>query len=182
MKALSIRQPWAWAILNAGKRVENRSWQACHYRGPLLIHAAKGCGVEEYADAAMWMHEQHLATPIEWRLDRQHVDTPKLQALATLPRGGIVGVCSVVGSIEGDPGGHIFAVTEARCRACGSEERRGHCPKSDPWFVGPIGIVLDNVRPLPFVPFKGALGFFDVPGATPEDVVNIARREGRVST
>ena len=24
MKAISIRQPWAWAILHAGKRVENR--------------------------------------------------------------------------------------------------------------------------------------------------------------
>jgi len=24
VKALSIRQPWVWAILNAGKRVENR--------------------------------------------------------------------------------------------------------------------------------------------------------------
>lgn len=24
--ALSIRQPWAWAILCAGKDIENRSW------------------------------------------------------------------------------------------------------------------------------------------------------------
>jgi hypothetical protein len=40
MKALTIRQPWAWAILNAGKDVENRSWPTKH-RGPLAIHAAK---------------------------------------------------------------------------------------------------------------------------------------------
>ncbi len=39
MKALSVRQPWAWAILN-GKPVENRDWYS-GYRGPLLIHAAK---------------------------------------------------------------------------------------------------------------------------------------------
>lgn len=38
MKALSIRQPWAWAILHAGKRIENRTW-ATRYRGPILIHA-----------------------------------------------------------------------------------------------------------------------------------------------
>ena len=38
-KALTIRQPWAWAILYAGKDVENRRWQTS-YRGPLLIHAA----------------------------------------------------------------------------------------------------------------------------------------------
>lgn len=40
MKALSIRQPWAWAILHAGKQVENRSWPTA-YRGPILIHASK---------------------------------------------------------------------------------------------------------------------------------------------
>jgi hypothetical protein len=40
MKALAIRQPWAWAIIHAGKDIENRSWLT-HYRGPLLIHAGK---------------------------------------------------------------------------------------------------------------------------------------------
>lgn len=38
MKTLSIRQPWAHAILHLGKDVENRSW-ATRYRGTLLIHA-----------------------------------------------------------------------------------------------------------------------------------------------
>jgi hypothetical protein len=40
MKALSIHQPWTWAILNAGKTVENRRWSTSQ-RGPLLIHASK---------------------------------------------------------------------------------------------------------------------------------------------
>lgn len=40
MKALSIRQPWAWLIVNGIKPVENRDWY-CNYRGPLLIHAGK---------------------------------------------------------------------------------------------------------------------------------------------
>lgn len=39
MKAISIQQPWAWAIFN-GKPVENRKWSTA-YRGPLLIHAGK---------------------------------------------------------------------------------------------------------------------------------------------
>lgn len=38
--ALSVRQPWAWAIIAGGKDVENRSWNSRH-RGPLLIHAAR---------------------------------------------------------------------------------------------------------------------------------------------
>jgi len=37
-RALSIRQPWTWAILYAGKRIENRTWYT-DYRGPIFIHA-----------------------------------------------------------------------------------------------------------------------------------------------
>lgn len=39
MKALSIRQPYAWLIVSGFKDVENRSWKTRH-RGTLLIHAA----------------------------------------------------------------------------------------------------------------------------------------------
>jgi hypothetical protein len=40
MRALSIRQPWAWLIVNGFKDVENRNWPS-HFRGRMLIHAAK---------------------------------------------------------------------------------------------------------------------------------------------
>ena len=39
MKALSVRQPWAWAIAAAGKDVENRTWRT-DYRGLIAIHAS----------------------------------------------------------------------------------------------------------------------------------------------
>ena len=58
-KALSVRQPWAWAIIFAGKDVENRSWQAVNHglsvRGRIAIHAAKGMTKDEYADASDFM-------------------------------------------------------------------------------------------------------------------------------
>ncbi|MCD9194247.1 ASCH domain-containing protein [Streptomyces albireticuli] len=38
MKALTIRQPWADAIIHQTKRTENRTWKTT-YRGPVLIHA-----------------------------------------------------------------------------------------------------------------------------------------------
>jgi len=38
MKAITICQPWAWAIIHGPKRVENRTWHT-DYTGPLLIHA-----------------------------------------------------------------------------------------------------------------------------------------------
>lgn len=50
MRALSIRQPWAWAILHAGKDVETRSWST-RYRGLVAIHAAQS--VDREAQAAM---------------------------------------------------------------------------------------------------------------------------------
>lgn len=40
------------------------------------------------------------------------------------------------------------------------------------WFVGPWGFVLRNPRPLPFVPCKGALGFFKVPDEVMEVLAN----------
>ena len=41
MKALTVKQPWAWAIIHGGKDVENRN-QRTNYRGELFIHAGKG--------------------------------------------------------------------------------------------------------------------------------------------
>lgn len=38
MKALTVRNPWAWAIIHAGKRIENRT-RRTHFRGRFYIHA-----------------------------------------------------------------------------------------------------------------------------------------------
>ena len=38
LRCLSVRQPWAWAIVNGLKDIENRSWST-EYRGPIVIHA-----------------------------------------------------------------------------------------------------------------------------------------------
>lgn len=39
MIALTVRQPWAWALVTGRKDVENRSWYTEH-RGLLWIHAS----------------------------------------------------------------------------------------------------------------------------------------------
>lgn len=49
MKAISLRQPWPWFILHAGKNLENRSW-TMPYRGPVLIHSSKWWDEEEIED------------------------------------------------------------------------------------------------------------------------------------
>ena len=38
---LSVRQPWAWAVLAGYKRIEYRT-RSTHYRGLLVIHASAG--------------------------------------------------------------------------------------------------------------------------------------------
>jgi hypothetical protein len=40
MKVISVRQPWAWAIVSGGKDVENRNWPT-KIRGRVAIHAGK---------------------------------------------------------------------------------------------------------------------------------------------
>lgn len=77
--ALSIRQPWAWAILHAGKRIENRTW-ATSYRGPFCIHAAKGMTGREQAEFDGFIKSMGLEPP----------------NYGGLPRGGIVGTARLV--------------------------------------------------------------------------------------
>lgn len=80
MRALSIRQPWAWMILHAGKDIENRTWQTW-YRGEVLIHASQGMTRDDYAAAMLFI----AGMPGTWR-----VPAPDL-----LERGGIVGSVTI---------------------------------------------------------------------------------------
>ena len=38
--ALSLRQPWVYAILHLGKDIENRTWRS-RYRGRVILHASR---------------------------------------------------------------------------------------------------------------------------------------------
>jgi len=126
VKALSIRQPWAWMILHGGKDIENREWPT-RFRGRVLIHASKGMTRDEYADAFDFAISSG-ALPDLQNLPRLHFDT--------MERGGIVGSVEIVD-----------CVTRSDSR----------------WFMGTYGFVLRNPVVLPFQPYRGALGFFDVP-------------------
>lgn len=127
MKALSIRQPWAWGILHAGKDIENRTWPT-KIRGEILIHASL------VIDAAEWAY--FVDTSLLARKTWPDRIIPELPMPKQIERGGIVGIAEIAD--------------------CVSESR-------SPWFFGPYGFFLKNARPLPFRPFKGKLGFFEVP-------------------
>lgn len=122
MLALSVKQPWAWFILHAGKDCENRSWKfLSKFKGNLLIHAGKGMTKEEYNSAVQFARSIGVVMPIP--------------AFEDIKRGGIIGMVEVVNHV------------------------RYHKSK---WFEGPTAFVLRNPYPLPFRPYAGQLGMFEV--------------------
>ena len=86
---LSIRQPWAWAILHAGKDIENRDWPT-RFRGPFLVHAGKGCTKSEYNEAVGFILDE---------IDPDMAVPPLIE----LPRGGIVGRTTLVDCVTEQP-------------------------------------------------------------------------------
>jgi hypothetical protein len=128
VKAISLRQPWAWLVVAADgyqnpKRVENRNWMPS-YRGPLLIHAART--VELDAAAAIVKRRPDLANielPATWEQEGM--------------RGGIVGVA--------------YLVTV-------------NVPSANEWYDRRyrFGWHLEHAYPLPFAPWLGLPGLFDI--------------------
>lgn len=57
MKALTVRHPWAWAIIHGGKDVENRS-RPTKYRGLLHIHAGKAMDFDAFTFPALEAAEE----------------------------------------------------------------------------------------------------------------------------
>lgn len=82
--ALSIRQPWAWLIIHAGKDIENRGWST-KFRGRVLVHAAKGMTKREYEDVESFLFSCSLP----------QVDV-LLPRFKDLQRGGIIGSVEIV--------------------------------------------------------------------------------------
>ena len=119
MKALSVRQPWAWLIVNGYKPIENRSWPT-RYRGEVLIHAGKSVDKEGLA----WVRQNF-----------PHIPLPNGFSFEC---GGIVGQATITGCINPDS------------------------PNPSPWYAGEYGFVMKDAKPLPFRPYPGQLGFFEV--------------------
>lgn len=103
-------------------------------------HARQRGTVLIHASKGMTMGEWEdailCAGPMLRKIDMPDDNFDAVFGYKTQPRGGIVGIVDIVD--------------------CVSES-------ASPWFMGDFGFVLANPRPLPFIPYKGGLGFFDVP-------------------
>jgi len=91
IQALSVRQPWAHAILCGGKTVENRSWPT-QLRGTIALHAGRSMEPEDVAGFFKFIEERALAG--SW-LQRGEVDN--------LPRGAVVGLVDIVDCVRNSP-------------------------------------------------------------------------------
>jgi hypothetical protein len=67
MKALSIRQPWAWLIVNGYKDVENRNGPT-NFRGRVYVHAGKKMDSGWFPDLLQEVIAQDIQLPHEYPL------------------------------------------------------------------------------------------------------------------
>jgi hypothetical protein len=100
MRCLSIRQPWAWCIVNGHKPVENRSWST-DFRGQVLVHAGKIFDAPAVEQILEYFPELEVVMPQQFEL------------------GGIVGVATITDCVtEHDSrwfvGEYGFVLADAR--------------------------------------------------------------------
>ena len=180
-RALTIRQPWAFAVVHGGKRIENRS-KPTRYRGPLAIHAGAYSrwdkdGEQEWLVQQAW-HEWIKTLPernvpaARCRKDAIHLDF-----------GAFVATAELTGCHYADDCNHICPEPEdwdwRTDLPCTDHEGpcRNHC---SPWaFPDLWHWELANVTPLPRpIPAHGWLGLW-IPG--PDDMRAITEQQRSVA-
>lgn len=149
--ALSLRQPWAHAVVHLGKSIENRRWDTT-YRGEFLIHASKGMTRQEFLDGVDFCdHEMGRG------ISNSILATGEMPQAKALVKGAIIGAARLVDVIPPCE----FCLERDGLIECGGPHRKWHMPFQ-------YGFVLEKIRPAPrIVPCVGHLGFFRVP----DDVV-----------
>ena len=156
VRAITVRQPWAWAIAHGGKDVENRTRNiAGGYRGPVAIHA----GLTPDTAAQPHWPLGDLIPRVAWRT-----------------RGAVVAVADLVDVHDDET---CLAGDLARLRwlyehnraaydaipDTGSGGLIGRARLCSPWAMGDHWhLTLANVRPLATpVPARGRLGLWTLP-------------------
>lgn len=130
--ALSIKQPWAWLIVNGWKDVENRDWRRA-FPPRTLVHAGKKIDEEAEHSLLTGVHPVSLDR-LPGGLEEAYV---KAKKAGEVHQGGLVGVTGIVAC-------HDIMTTDFESE----------------WFVGTYGYQVSNAAPLPFLSWRGMLGFF----------------------
>ncbi len=148
MKAISIYQPWASAIVAGHKTMETRGWRT-KYRGPLAIHASR--------KTFCWEFELMNASIFSVVFSRQKKTDEEF--FRSLPRGGIVGVVQLVDCIRTEA-----AIVQARRRKFLNLRFEQWWSEADlgNFDAGRWAWILEHPVETKFVPMRGKPGLFDV--------------------
>jgi hypothetical protein len=135
MRILTVRQPWAWAIVNGHKAVENRTRNlAGDYRGLVAIHAAQTIDTDSCFDPRI--KDVHNGRPFGGVIDT----------------GVIIGVANLWAVHKHD------GTADFRC--CPNAPRYTTWAEPNVWHL-----CLATPRKLNDpLPYKGALGLRELPG------------------
>lgn len=136
MKIITLWEPWASFIARGFKKWETRGWQT-PYRGPLAIHAAKT--PRELYGARLLMAEAGIIKSLN-----DPDDFPKEDE--DWPLGKIIAVCRLTDCVMTE-----IAKPGAMEKALGN-----YSPERYAW-------ILDDVRRVKPLAFKGMQGFRDLP-------------------
>lgn len=141
VRAITVKQPWAWAIAHGGKLIENRS-QGTRYRGLLLIHAGKAWSMRGENDP-------HVREA--WRAIHPELGGAIGYQDLHVPLGAVIAVAQLVDSHP--DAGCCRPWGESSYTEAGGRER-----------TAVHHLVLEDVVPLPEpVPCRGALGLWRPP-------------------
>ena len=81
MRALSIRQPWAWLVVNGYKNIENRTWSTS-FRGRIFVHAGQRMVPGDYPEQREYITQAGIVIP------------------CPLARGAIIGEVTITGCLS----------------------------------------------------------------------------------
>ena len=136
MKALSIKQPWAWLIVNGHKDVENRTWALPRtFAIPQRIYVHAGKSFDWACDPQSWASQ--VAGYAE-----------AMDAMADAARGAIVGEVTII---------------DQRSLCCPLGLNDGL--EESMWYDGYPNFGFQLSEPVAYekpIPYRGRLGFFEV--------------------
>ncbi len=160
MRAITVRQPWAWAIVHGGKDVENRSRNiAGSYRGLIAIHA----GLADYEQGTpagaryKELYGGETPTEIVFGAIIGVVDLVDVHSADACYEAGLTRIALLR---RDDPA--AFAALRARDGAAAMISQARSCSR----WAQDVGwhLRLSNPRPLKApVPYRGQLGLWTLP-------------------
>ncbi len=151
MKALSIKQPYAWLICVGYKDIENRDWRIG--RKPALGGTFKDRGLE--LPARVYVHAGKTPDAMWPAMDlikRLHGESDS----AIIWKNFVHYTVSAGQSIVFPSANKSLIIGEVDITGCVTES-------NSPWFVGKYGFTLANPKLYDKpIPYRGQLGFFEV--------------------